>query len=106
MARRPNQSILKEISPEYSLEGLMLKLQNIHHWMRRTESHQSLITHLLLGTRTLGQQAWSASGDPQVSRPGRHEMGREDTSVRREQIRAIPRPRFGSSWTCIGSCFA
>ena len=40
MARRSNQSILKEISPEYSLEGLMLKLklQNFGYLMRRTDS--------------------------------------------------------------------
>ena len=39
-SRRPNQSILKEISPEYSLEGLMLKLklQYFGHLMRRTDS--------------------------------------------------------------------
>ena len=37
-ARRSNQSILKEISPEYSLEGLMLKLQNFGHLMWRTGS--------------------------------------------------------------------
>ena len=39
-ARRSNQSILKEINPEYSLEGLMLKLkfQNFGHLMRRTDS--------------------------------------------------------------------
>ena len=39
-ARRPNQSILKEISPEYSLEGLMLKLklQYFDHLMQRTDS--------------------------------------------------------------------
>ena len=39
-ARRSNQSILKEISPEYSLEGLMLKLklQYFGHWMQRTDS--------------------------------------------------------------------
>ena len=39
-ARRSNQSILKEISPEYSLEGLMpkLKLQSFFHLMRRTDS--------------------------------------------------------------------
>ena len=36
--RRSNQSILKEISPEYSLEGLMLKLQYFGHLMRRTDS--------------------------------------------------------------------
>ena len=39
-ARRSNQSILKEISPKYSLEGLMLKLklQNFGHLMQRTDS--------------------------------------------------------------------
>ena len=37
-ARRSNQSILKEISPEYSLGGLMLKLQYFGHLMRRTDS--------------------------------------------------------------------
>jgi len=37
-ARRLNQSILKEISPEYSLEGLMLKLQYFGHLMQRTDS--------------------------------------------------------------------
>ena len=41
-ARRSNQSILKEISPEYSLEGLMLKLklQYFHHLMKRTDSFE------------------------------------------------------------------
>ena len=37
-ARRSNQSILKEISPEYSLEGLRLKLQYFGHLMQRTDS--------------------------------------------------------------------
>ena len=38
IARRSNQSILKEIRPEYSLEGLMLKLQYFGHLMGRTDS--------------------------------------------------------------------
>ena len=37
-ARRPNVSILKEISPEYSLKGLMLKLQYFGHLMQRADS--------------------------------------------------------------------
>ena len=37
-ARRFNQSILKEINPEYSLEGLMLKLQDFGHLIRRVDS--------------------------------------------------------------------
>ena len=45
-ARRSNQSILKEISPEYSLEGLMLKLkfQFFVHLMRRTDSLEKTLT--------------------------------------------------------------
>ena len=45
-ARRSNQSILKEISPEYSLEGLMLKLklQNFGHLMQRTDSLEKTLT--------------------------------------------------------------
>ena len=39
-ARRSNQSLLKEISPKYSLEGLMLKLQYFGHLMRRTDSSE------------------------------------------------------------------
>ena len=48
ISRRPNQSILKEISPEYSLEGLMLKLklQCFGHQMRRTDSFEK---NLMLG---------------------------------------------------------
>ena len=44
-ARRSNQSILKEISPEYSLEGLMLKLklQYFGHLMRRTDSLENTL---------------------------------------------------------------
>ena len=42
-ARRSNQSILKEISPEYSLKGLMLKLQYIGHLMGRTNSFEKAL---------------------------------------------------------------
>ena len=46
IARRCNQSFLKEISPEYSLEGLMLKLklQNFGHLMRRADSFEKTLT--------------------------------------------------------------
>ena len=43
-ARRSNQSILKEISPEYSLEGLMLKLQYFGHLMQRANSLEKTLT--------------------------------------------------------------
>ena len=54
-ARRANQSILKEISPEYSLEGLMPKLQNVGHLMRRTESLQKT---LILGKTEGRRRGW------------------------------------------------
>ena len=52
-----NQSILKEISPEYSLEGLMLKLQYFGHLMRRTDSlEKTLMLGNIEGRRRRGQQ--------------------------------------------------
>ena len=42
-ARRPNQSILKKISSEYSLEGLMLKLQYFGYLMQRTDSFEKTL---------------------------------------------------------------
>ena len=58
-ARRSNQSILKEISPEYSLEGLMLKLkfQYFGHLMQRTDSlEKTLMLGKIEGKRRRGQQ--------------------------------------------------
>ena len=67
-ARRSNQSILKEISPEYSLEGLMLKvkLQYFGHLMRRTDSlEKTLMLGKTEGRRRSGRQkmrdGWMAS---------------------------------------------
>ena len=57
--RRSNQAILKEVSPEYSLEGLMLKLklQNFGHLMRRTDSFKkTLMLGKIEGGRRRGQQ--------------------------------------------------
>ena len=56
-ARRSNQSILKEISPEYSLEGLMLKVQYFGHLMRRTDSlEKTLMLGKIEGRRRRGWQ--------------------------------------------------
>ena len=56
-ARRSKQSILKEISPEYSLEGLMLKLQYFGHLMGRTDSFEkSLILGKFEGRRRRGRE--------------------------------------------------
>ena len=56
-ARRSNQSILKEISPEYSLEGLMLKLKLLYfgHLMWRTDSLEKT---LMLGKTEGGRRVW------------------------------------------------
>ena len=58
-ARRSNQSILKEISPEYSMEGLMLKLtlQYFGHLMQRTDSlEKTLMLGKIEGGRRRGQR--------------------------------------------------
>ena len=58
-SRRSNQSILKEISPEYSLEGLMLKLklQYFGHLMRRNDSFEkTLMLGKIEGRRRRGRQ--------------------------------------------------
>ena len=52
-ARRSNQSILKEINPEYSLEGLMLRLQYFGHLMRRVGSLEKM---LILGKSNSGRR--------------------------------------------------
>ena len=54
-ARRSNQSILKEINPEYFLEGLMLKLQYFGHLMQRADSlEKTLMLGKIEGRRRRG----------------------------------------------------
>ena len=56
-ARRSNQSILKEIDPEYSLEGLMLKLQYFGHLMQKVDSlEKTLMLGRIEGKRRMVQQ--------------------------------------------------
>ena len=54
-ARRSNQSVLKEINPEYSLEGLKLKLQYFSHLMRRADSLENT---LMLGKIEGKRRGW------------------------------------------------
>ena len=57
MARRSTQSMLKEINPGYSLEGLMLKLQNFSHLMQRNDLlEKTLILGKIEGRRRRGRQ--------------------------------------------------
>ena len=60
-ARRSNQSILKEVSPEYALEGVMLKLklQYFGHMMQRTDSFEKT---LILGKIEGGRRRGTAEG--------------------------------------------
>ena len=63
-ARRSNQSILKEISPEYSLEGLMLKLQYFGHLMQRANSFEKMMLGKIEGRKKgddRGLDGWLAS---------------------------------------------
>ena len=60
-ARRSTQSILKEISPEYSLEGLVLKLklQYFHHLMQRADSlEKTLMLGKIEGKRSWQRMRW------------------------------------------------
>ena len=55
-ARKSNQSVLKEISPEYSWKGLMLKLQYFGHLMERTDSLEKTLMVEMIEGRRRGRQ--------------------------------------------------
>ena len=78
----PNQSVLKEINPKYSLERLMLKLklQYFGHLMRRTDSFEkSLILGKTEGERRRGRQRMRNSMDMSLGKLWGLEIDREDS---------------------------
>jgi len=118
-ARRSNQSILKEINPEYSLEGLMLKLQYFGHLMQRANLlEKTLMLGKIADRRRRGRQRmrwldditdsmesvwadsgrWWRTGKPGVLQfKGSHRV-RHDLATGQQQR------RLGSHWGLCGLC--
>ena len=121
-ARRFNQSILKEISPEYSLEGLMLKLklQYFGHLMQRTDSlEKTLMQGKIEGRRRRGEERmrwldgithsmdmslgglWQLLLDREAWRAAVHRVI-ENTSRLSNKAMSKDKQKLGLPWGCCG----
>ena len=119
-ARRLNQSILKEINPEYSLEGLMLKLQYFGHLMQRADSlEKTLMLGKTEGRRRRGWQRtrwmssqtqwtwvwansgrWWRTGKPGVLQSMGSQRAGHDWATEQQQKLPKPTPEY-KLYSCI-----
>ena len=106
-ARRSNQSILKEFYPEYSLEGLMLKLQYFDYLMRRANSlEKTLMLGKIEGKRRSGQQRirWLDSNTNSMDMNFREIM--KDREAWHAVVHPVARNRnWLGNWTTTTICF-
>ena len=105
-ARRSNQSVLKEINPEYSLEGLILKLQYFGHLMRRDDSlEKTLVLWKLEGQRRRWQRIrWLGNITDSMDNLSKPQEIVKDRKACCAEVHGVANSRIQlSNWTIIGT---